>query len=150
MNDIVWSLKPPELEENSVTIKLRNFSHDFLAAKGIKTLFDIDEKLAAIIENPLVRTNLLLIAKEAMNNIAKYSGADQVVISLRKEKEEVILIITDNGKGFDRPQTNNGNGLHNIEQRCRQLKGSCIINTFPGKGVTILCRFPVAIISHTD
>ncbi len=150
MSDIVWSLKPPGDEQNSLTIKFRNFSHDFLAARGIKTLFDIDEKLAAIIENPLVRTNLLLIAKEAMNNIAKYSGADQVVISLRKEKEEVIFSITDNGKGFDRPLTNNGNGLHNIEQRCSQLKGSCLINTFPGKGVTIICRFPVAIISHTD
>ena len=149
MNDIVWSLKPSANEQNSLSIKLRNFSHDFLAIKGIKTLFDIDEKLDITIQNPLVRTNLLLIAKESINNIAKYSGANQVNILLRRDNEAVILRITDNGKGFDKTQAGIGNGLENIKQRCSQLNGNCSIDTGQGEGVTVTCQFPVAIISHT-
>ncbi|MBK8141132.1 MAG: hypothetical protein IPK57_08970 [Chitinophagaceae bacterium] len=90
-----------------------------------------------------------MIAKEAINNIAKYSDATAAAISLQQQEEEMLLIVSDNGKGFDKAKAGNGNGLGNIEQRCRQLDGNCSIDTMAGQGVKIHCRFPLAIISHT-
>jgi len=97
----------------------------------------------------LARKNLLLITKEAINNIAKYSGASEAFITFNQQGNEVLLNIRDNGKGFDKTVTGHGNGLGNIEQRCRQLNGIFMIESGTGKGVTITCRFPIAIISHT-
>lgn len=149
MSDIVWSLKSPGEEKNSFTPRLKNYTQDLLSGKGIAVNFDINETVAAQISNPLARKNILLIAKEAINNIAKYSCATETEISLNLLGEAVELMIRDNGKGFDLAQTPNGNGLGNITQRCKQLNGKCEFKSAPGQGVSLVCRFPVAIISHT-
>jgi signal transduction histidine kinase len=149
MSDIVWSLKSPLEEKNSFLLKMKNYCQDLLAGKGIAAGFDIDEKLDIAMTNPLARKNLLLIAKEAINNIAKYSGATEAFITLNQQESNAQLIIRDNGKGFDKTLIVPGNGLGNIEQRCRQLNGTCIIESAPGKGVIIICCFPIAIISHS-
>jgi signal transduction histidine kinase len=149
MSDIVWSLRSPEEEKNSFLLKLKNYSQELLAGKGISANFAIDKALDIKMTNPLARKNLLLIAREAINNIAKYSGATDTFISFDQQWEEARLTIRDNGKGFDKTIVTQGNGLGNIEQRCRQLNGTCMIGSAPGKGVHITCSFPIAIISHT-
>ncbi|MGB3006033.1 MAG: sensor histidine kinase [Chitinophagaceae bacterium] len=148
MSDIVWSLKSPVEEKNSITTRLRNYTHELLAVKNITVILDIDEELTEKIINPLARKNILLIAKEAINNIAKYSMATESIIKFYQQGEFVVLKITDNGIGFDLNKENSGNGLSNIEQRCKQLIGNTSIDTLPGKGVTLTCSFPIAIISH--
>ena len=149
MGDVVWSLKSPEEEKNSVGLRLRNYSKELLSGKNIITHFEIDEVLAQKIVSPLVRKNILLIAKEAMNNIAKYSGAAEAFISFKLDGDRVHLIIQDKGKGFDKLFTGQGNGLGNMEQRCKQIKGTFSVHTEPGQGVSINLIFPIAIISHS-
>ncbi len=149
MSDIVWSLKPAGEEKNSFTGRLKNYCADLLTGKNIVAVFAIDETLVAKVVNPLARKNLLLITKEAINNIAKYSKATNVNITFKQQEQYVLLTISDNGKGFNKSLVSNGNGLGNIEQRCKQLSGNCTIETSEGKGVTITCSFPIAIISHT-
>lgn len=148
MGDVVWSLKSPEEENNAVGLRLRNYSQELLSVKNITTHFDIDETLAKKIVSPLVRKNLLLIAKEAMNNIAKYSGATAAFIGFYIREDLVQLVIRDNGKGFDELLSRHGNGLGNIEERCKQLQGILTVSSVTGQGVSITCSFPIAIISH--
>jgi signal transduction histidine kinase len=149
MSDIVWSLKPAGEEKNTLIVRLKNYTQDLLAGKGITASFNIDEAIATAIVNPLARKNILLIAKEAINNIAKYSEAKQAVFTLSQQSEHVQLIISDDGKGFDNTNIKTGNGLGNITQRCKQLNGNCDIATAPEKGVIITCTFPLTIISHS-
>lgn len=149
MGDIIWSMKPAGEEKYSFTSRLKNYSMDLLSVKNILCEFYIDETFATRVAKPELRKNLLLIAKEAMNNIAKYSGASHAIISFKEEHGHVILQICDNGKGFDTGKTRYGNGLQNIIRRSKLLKGECIIDSMPGNGVQISCRFPIAIFSHT-
>jgi signal transduction histidine kinase len=148
MGDIIWSMKPSDEEKFTLEARLRNYCNELLAPKNIVVAFDIETSLAASITNPEVRKNILLIAKEALNNIAKYSGASIAAVSIKKVNGAFELIISDNGKGFDTKLTDMGNGLNNIKSRCAFLEGNCIIESEPGKGVLITCNFPIAIISH--
>ncbi len=148
MGDVVWSLKSPEEENNSVGLRLRNYSQELLSIKNINTHFDIDESLAQKIVSPLARKNLLLIAKEAMNNIAKYSGATDAFISFNQRDDLVQLVVRDNGKGLDELLNRHGNGLGNIEERCKQLQGIFTVSSAPEQGVSVTCSFPIAIISY--
>lgn len=148
MGDIIWSMKVGEEEKYTLEARLKNYSNELLSPKNIMVEFDIDEKLPVGIVNPEIRKNILLIAKEAMNNIAKYSGASKATVSLKKINTVFQLVISDNGKGFDKAMLSQGNGLNNIKSRCALLKGDCIIDTEPGKGVVVTCIFPIAIISH--
>lgn len=149
MSDIIWSLKPVDEGRYSIINRVKNYSQELLAGQGINTIFDIDEELDNRIENPQVRKNILLVTKEAMNNIAKYSKANTASISLRQIGQSVILSIADDGIGFDQTHAKEGNGLHNMLQRSKQIKGACDIISSVGKGTRVECIYPIAIIRHT-
>jgi len=148
MSDIIWSLKATGEEKNSLTGRLKNYSQELISGKGINTDFDINTELESSIINPLVRKNILLIAKEAMNNIAKYSQATNAIISFQKTESNVVFTISDNGIGFENNDNSSGNGLHNIMQRCRNLQGTCTISSSHTKGTLVHCSFPMTIISQ--
>lgn len=149
MGDIIWSMKPPGEENHSFTARLKNYSNELLAAKNIECIFQMDDNIDRQIRHPEARKNIMLIAKEVMNNIAKYSEATTVTVSLHRQDEAILFSIADNGKGYDTVTTKPGNGIHNIQQRCRQLQGTCSIHACPGQGVQTVCTFPLAIISYS-
>lgn len=147
MSDVIWSMKPVEEEKNSFANRLKNYGSELLAPKEITCQFDIDESLGNRILNPVVRKNILLIVKEAMNNIAKYSSASKAKISLLQQNKNIVLTISDNGNGFSNPDAVNGNGLENMQKRSKDLRGICKIQSESGKGVSITCTFPITIFS---
>ncbi len=148
MGDIIWSMKPASGDRYSLEARLKNYCTELLSPKNIACTFSIDKELSVAGSHPEARKNILLIAKEALNNIAKYSGASEVVISFQKKNELAVLTVTDNGGGFETAQTGQGNGLANIHERCRQLGGTCRIQSQPGQGTTIECLLPVAIFGY--
>ena len=143
MGDIIWSMKPADEDKYTLEARLKNYCNELLSPKSIVCGFDIDAALAASITNPEARKNILLIAKEAINNIAKYSEASNATVSLKQKEEKLLLTISDNGKGFIENKTQQGNGLQNIRQRCKQFNGNCEIVSQTGKGVLIKCIFAV-------
>ena len=148
MSDVIWSMKPAEDDKNSLTSRVKNYSSELLTPKGIVCEFDIDEPAASRITNPVIRKNILLIVKEAMNNIAKYSGADNASVSLLRKDTNIVLQVTDNGMGFSTPEHATGNGLGNMHQRSKDSGGECKIISSPGKGVSITCTFPANMARH--
>jgi signal transduction histidine kinase len=148
MNDIIWSLQPVEEEKNALENRLYNYAHELLSPKNISCGFNIDETLSQKITNPDHRKTILLIAKEAINNIAKYSNATDCEIAFTTNKTNIELLIMDNGIGFNKDLIKKGNGLTNIEARCQKIGGTCTITGVPGRGTKILCTFPIAIFSY--
>lgn len=148
MSDIIWSMKEGENGNGGFSPRIRNFAQELLSGKDIVVKMDIDEHLLGTITNPMVRKNILLIIKEALNNAAKYSGATETGISAIRKEGFLVVTIRDNGKGFDVTRVPEGNGLENMAARCRQMGGNFEINTQPGKGTIITCHVPLAIISY--
>jgi len=148
MSDIIWSMKPEGNGTNGLTPRIKNFAQELLSGKGIEVNFQIDETTMATVTNPMVRKNLILIIKEALNNAAKYSEAKKASVLLEKRDEMVMLEISDDGKGFDMGLENKGNGLENMATRCRQMGGIFALQANPGKGTTITCSIPLTIISY--
>ena len=64
-----------------------------------------------------------MIAKEAINHIAKYSQAPNALVSLKQQNETFRLIISDYGKGSEEENRKYGNELRNIQRRCKQFGG---------------------------
>ena len=148
MSDIIWSMKPNGNDSGGLTPRIRNFAQELLSGKGILVDISIDETVVATITNPMVRKNIILIIKEAMNNVAKYSNATHVEIFLGKKENGVHLSIMDDGIGFERDTVKMGNGLGNMAARCRQMEGSFEVISHKGQGTTIACSIPIAIISY--
>jgi signal transduction histidine kinase/ligand-binding sensor domain-containing protein len=148
MSDIIWSMKTSGSEQYSLKNRLLQMKTDLLNPAGIDLELDFDTDIERLLQQPLFRKNVLLILKEALNNIAKYSGADTVHIHFHQHEMNLLLEIVDNGRGFSKDATHNGNGLQNMRNRAQQLGGECKIQSETGKGCTIRCRFPIANSSY--
>lgn len=77
------------------------------------------------------------ILQEALNNIAKYSKADKVLISLHKKNNHLELTIADNGIGFDYQSFPRGMGLVGMKERVELAGGHFALTSLAGKGTTI-------------
>ncbi len=143
MNDIVWSMKNNSTSNTSIEIKIKNYAAGLLSDSNINFVYDImpnaDEEITGI----TARKNILLIAKEAMNNIAKYSKAKNAELHLHIQDKDLILLIKDDGIGFKRDLVKKGNGLENMQQRTIELNGKFNIQSDNDEGTMIRAVFSV-------
>jgi two-component system NarL family sensor kinase len=86
------------------------------------------------------------IIQEVLNNCIKHAEATDISLQLNYQSNEVEIELSDNGVGFSRRpangQSGKGTGLMNIVKRAAYIDGSCQINSFPGKGTTVLMKIP--------
>ena len=62
---------------------------------------------------------------------------------IKGEKNNLTMLIKDNGKGFDTSQVSEGNGLKNMKKRAGEIGGQLVIESWPGKGTEIQLRVAV-------
>lgn len=106
---------------------------------------DLQVELALSRDNephPDVTGHLLYIAAEALSNALRHSGASIVSVRLQVSGGTAVLIIRDNGCGFDAATTNiRGRlGLRNMRARAQLLGGECFIRSKPGEGTEVLVQ----------
>ncbi len=137
MSDVVWSIDPRNDSFESLLLRMKTASARLLEAKGLE--YDIDiAKDVATLRLPLeFRRNVLLVFKEALNNVIRHSGATRVGIGLRREGDWMYFSITDNGRGFDVAAGGGGNGLRNMGRRAGQLDGEIDIHSSVGAGTSV-------------
>ena len=146
MNDIVWSMKTSR-SNTSIEIKIKNYAAGLLADSNIEFKCSIMPDATIVITGFTARKNIFLIAKEALNNIAKYSRAKNVKLTLQTFQKNMELIIEDDGIGFIQKKINRGNGLENMEQRAKELNGKFSIQSAVGFGTIIKAIFPLSSIT---
>ena len=146
MRDTIWSLN--EDSQQSVWERMYQFSFETLNAKGIKLNWQVPtDKMIPELSFETKR-NLLLACKEAINNVVKHADASEINVKCIMENaaadaDELRLIISDNGKGFDSQSIDNqGNGLRNFENRMKEIGGTIKIESEIGKGTTLTFALP--------
>lgn len=149
MNDVIWAVNVQKKEAKLFSSRLKDFNMDIFDAKNIECTYNIDPELERNITRMLVRKNLLLISKEAINNVVKHSQATKVSINLKKEGDQLLLEIEDNGVGMMPSKiSSGGHGLHSLEVRTQQLGGALhVTNKTEDQGVLIRTFIPLANIS---
>jgi signal transduction histidine kinase len=94
---------------------------------------------------PKEKTYLFRIVQEALNNIVKHAKASDIILKLYQNNSNVILEVTDNGKGcnFDKNNNDTHNGINNMKERANLLNGYLNIESFPGMGAKVVLTFPL-------
>jgi signal transduction histidine kinase len=152
------------LEESYDTV--RGLSHSLFSNGGnAKFISKIEEQVnllpvvsnmtvhlhAELEETPIsteFKTAILLILKEAINNIIKHSMASEVRILLYLDVEDVIFEISDDGKGFTTDRNTETLGLKSIQDRVRRLNGKFkLLSGLNQRGVSIIMNFPLQLVT---
>jgi signal transduction histidine kinase len=96
-----------------------------------------------------VRRNLFLAVKEALNNAAKHSAADELFLRIYRRGQKLSVAVEDNGRGF-KPNATDGerNGMSNMVERMAEIGGTCELSTQPGGGCLIVFTVPLPSKKH--
>ncbi|MEO8572786.1 MAG: chemotaxis protein CheB [Pyrinomonadaceae bacterium] len=147
---LAWELRPAALDDLGFVAATRNFVSEWSRHYGIPA-----ELHAGNVEGRRlladVETNLYRIVQEALNNVIKHAGASSVSIVVEKRRDDIVLVIEDDGKGFEagelKPSGESGRGLGLIgmHERAALIGGAIEIESGPGKGTTIFVRVPKGV-----
>lgn len=137
LSDIVWSVKADMDSFDNLLIRMQRIGIELLEPKNIAFHFEGDEQLKHYKTNMVARKNFYLIFKETLHNAAKYAQCDNVWVTIKVNKQNIVMTIKDDGKGFDMQNKRNGNGLGNMQQRAIAMKGELIIQSQPGQGTDV-------------
>jgi signal transduction histidine kinase len=138
LRELIWVANPANDNVEGLVSRVCQNAEGFLRDAGVKCRLEISPRLP---EHPLSfdqRRNLLLVAREALNNVVKHAGATEVSLHASGENGKLALIIEDNGRGFD-PNTAraDGLGLNSMKKRIENLGGAFALESQSGRGTTI-------------
>lgn len=139
----VWDMNPKNDESEEWLDRTIKFVKETLEAQQIELNLMVDETLKETIIPIDKRRDFYLFIKETINNIAKHSEAKHVDFSLNRTRNEIKLVIKDNGKGFDTNLPASGNGLINLQNRAASLEAIYKMESMPNKGTTIWLSFRI-------
>ncbi|WP_020213118.1 sensor histidine kinase [Flavobacterium rivuli] len=100
-----------------------------------------DVRTAAAL-SPEIKIQLIRVAQELVTNINKHAQATAVVIHLRHTNKNFILLVKDNGRGYEAGQLKKGLGLHSLELRMQYLNAKYRVTSAQGKGTATLIVVP--------
>ncbi len=142
MRDTVWAIDSRKDTYADLVDRMLDFGNEILSTKNItlKLNTDIDQVKSKI--NPEIRQNIFLIYKEALTNVAKYSTANIVEVSLQKYKSELILNIQDNGVVDPLTVRTSGVGTASMKSRAESLNGDTEID-YSNIGCRVTSRIPI-------
>ena len=137
MSDIVWTTNPSYDKGIDLLHRMRTYATDVCDLRNVSLEFETVPSFENTKLNIETRRNLFLIFKEAVNNALKYSGCTLLKVSIGQG----AIKIQDNGKGFDTLKEYQGNGLKNMQQRAKEIKGTLEIQSSGDSGTLVILKF---------
>jgi signal transduction histidine kinase len=144
IDEILWALNPRLDTLHDFANYVCDYAQKVLEPSAIACTFDVDSNMPVTAADLPLRRSLLMAMKETLNNIVKHSGATEVHLKIKQQHQHLIVVVLDNGRGFDLTAIKPGrNGLRNMSGRMRELGGSCHFSSQPGKGCRIAFDIPL-------
>jgi signal transduction histidine kinase len=134
MDDIIWAVNPQNDHLNDLAVRMHEFAVPLLEAMNIRFDINVGEDILNTQIKMDARKNIFMIFKECINNIVKHSCCTAMSVAVKKLNNQLELVITDNGKGFDTNTPSSRNGLKNMQKRAREINGSIQVISQPGDG----------------
>lgn len=146
---IIYDLRPMSLDDLGLVPTLQRYISNYVEENNIFVdflVFGDPKPLKPVIELAAFR-----IIQEALTNIKKHSGAHNAGVRVEFTSEQLNLLISDDGKGFDKSQLkaargeDGGYGLLSMKERVELLNGKFDVKTAHGKGTKIFVSMSLDI-----
>ena len=83
------------------------------------------------------------VAREATNNAVRHAGASAITVSLRNLRDRLLLVVADDGAGFDPSVSRSGYGLRTMRERAESVGGALLIDSAPDGGTRLRLEVPL-------
>lgn len=140
---IIYDLRPMSLDDLGLVPTLQKYLHrvssDFPSVMmDFKSIGEI-VRLQSRIEAALFR-----LVQEAVQNACIHGDPEHIRIRLEYRDKRVVILVKDDGKGFDQSEKKEGSyGLVGMKERADLLNGELTIRSLPGEGTSVLVNIPL-------
>ena len=125
MDAIVWALNPRNDSLENFADYISHFANEFFRPTTVRCRLDIPTQMPQQTMSTEARHHLFLAVKEALNNVARHSDANEVWIRLACAHEQLEISVEDNGRGITATSVGPGHdGLANMRRRLEALNGT--------------------------
>jgi len=141
------SLSPKVLARKGLVAALEEFAEGAQHTFAITVQYEPTEIPRLADENEL---HIYRIIQEILHNTVKHAQAKKLIIKLYADKQTLVMLTADDGKGFDmenQKENGSGLGLRNIETRASILHGTIECLSKPGEGTKYIFEFPLNILT---
>jgi PAS domain S-box-containing protein len=141
MRQLVWSLRPVELDDEGLVPALDRLLAQIREREGMAAdlVAEIgDERLTPGIEATVYR-----VVQEAVTNALRHGGATNVSVVLTRRAGVLTVIVEDDGRGFDVAVRSGGFGMLGMRERAALAGGSLLVDSSPGVGTTVRLEVPL-------
>lgn len=143
MRDFIWVLDPDKDTVFDLVGRLQEFAQQILTYTDLQfTIHGLDEQIGQRKLALNARRHIIMILKEALNNILKYAEAQHIRLSFDLTREDLLMALEDDGKGFDLATATSGYGLKNMHLRAEKIQANLNLSSKPGQGTRLELRIP--------
>jgi len=140
VRNLSLDLRPTILDDLGLLETLKTFFKRYTAQTGVRV--DFRHNFTEAMLGSRVSTAAYRIVQEAAGNAARHAGVNRVSVSLRMDKGNLCVRVSDRGTGFASSMTHAA-GLSGMEERARLVGGKFTVRSSPGAGTTVLARLPL-------
>jgi PAS domain S-box-containing protein len=143
IRNICFNLMPRTLENFGLAESLQELCKQTEVNETLTFTLKVDDQFPFL--NKQLEISIFRVVQEFINNSLKHSGADKISIELSKKNSTIIILLKDNGKGFDIEKANNkgGMGLKNVNTRLLPYNGEIIVTSSTLKGTQYKIFIPL-------
>ncbi|MBI3945708.1 MAG: GAF domain-containing sensor histidine kinase [Armatimonadetes bacterium] len=146
LHHLAFELRPSVLDDLGLVAALQRYAEDFGRRTGVRMEVELDPPEGARLA-PAVEIALYRIVQEALTNVAKHAEAKTASVLLHLRGSSLLLIIEDDGKGFEVPDFAQSEGKHfglmGMQERVNLLGGKLTVESSPGSGTTVYVEVPL-------
>jgi two-component system, NarL family, sensor histidine kinase UhpB len=136
---LAQELRPELLDHLGLASALSNLASGFEQRTHVRVRRQLERSLPPL--DPQVELVIYRVAQESLTNVARHAQATEVLLSLQRGNNSVVLRVIDDGQGFD-PGHAEGGGLRGIRERALIAGGAAAIKPGPGGGVEVRLEVP--------
>jgi signal transduction histidine kinase len=140
MRLFLYGLQPVDLEHEGLVSVLHQRLDAVEGRSDVKACLLADQEILLPLPKEVA---LYFIAQEGLNNVLRHADAKSVTVHLRERRGRVLLVVEDDGCGFDPRNIGKGGlGLRNMRERAAQAGGRMRLTSAPGRGTQISVSIP--------
>ena len=144
LDEIVWAVNPRNDTIASLASYFGSYAQRLLDLASVACGLDVAEDLPDYPLDPKFRQELFLAFKEALTNVVRHAAATQVWVRISVKDGQILVVLADNGRGFDALTRQAGaDGVANMKDRLQALGGICEISSNAPQGTAVHFRAPL-------
>ena len=145
IRDLAMGLRPSMLDDIGLEAALQWQGREFSRHTGVPSTVTVEGTLDDDLTDAQ-QTCIYRVVQEALTNCARHAKAKNVSVSVRTEDEHMIVVVEDDGIGFDsRLSPKGGLGLLGIRERVEAQNGKLIISSLPNRGTILEAGIPMGV-----